>query len=143
MLVGALSALPAAVRAQNAVPARVSIILATELPGVIDPRIADIPALRRPPFDRYSSMTLLSSPEVRLQPGQPQVVDLPNGRRLRLELQERTEEGRYRLQVSVNRPGEQDYLPAMRFVAAPGSPIFIAGQSFQAGTLVIGIQLAR
>ena len=86
-------------------------------------------------------MALLSSPRIRLRVGEPEEVELPNGRRVRLVLREVTSAGRFRLQVSINRPGQQDYLPEMSVVASPGDPFFIAGQSFQAGTLVIGIRL--
>lgn len=129
--------------ANEAVSGEILIVLASSLPGLIDPRIADVPALRRPPFDSYGSMALLSSPSVRFRVGQAEEIALPNGRRMRLVLREITPEGRYRLQISINRPGQQDYLPAMTAVTSPGDPVFIAGQSFQAGTLVIGIRLGE
>jgi len=62
---------------------------------------------------------------------------------MRLVLREITGNGRFRLQVSVNRPGERDYLPEVNVLTSPGDPFFIAGQSFQAGTLVIGVRLGR
>jgi len=129
--------------ASRTVAGEVLIVLATELPGVIDPRLAHVPALRRPPFDSYRTMALLSSPRINLRVGQQQVVELPNGRRIRVRLREVTPDGRFRIQVSINRPGQQDYLPEMTAVAAPGDPFFIAGQAHAAGTLVIGIRLGE
>lgn len=129
--------------ASGPVPAQVLIVLASNVPGVRDPRLADVPALRRPPFDSYESMALLSSPTIELRVGEPREVPLPNGRRIRIVLLEITSEGRYRLQVSINRPGQQDYLPELNVVASPGDPFFVAGQSYQAGTLVIGFRLGQ
>jgi hypothetical protein len=105
--------------------------------------LADLPALRRPPFDRYRSMELLSSPRITLRPGQPEEIPLPNGRRIRIVLRDITPEGRLRLQVSINRPGQHDYLPEMSVVASPGDPFFVAGQSYRSGTLVIGFRLGH
>ena len=146
--VGVVGAFGATAQAQErgasaAVPGEVLIVLATEADGVVDPRLQRVPALRAAPFDRYRSMALLSSPRVRLALNQPEVIELPNGRSLRLVLLEITSEGRYRVQISLNRPGQRDYLPGMSAVASPGSPVFIAGQSFREGTLVIGIRLDR
>lgn len=126
-----------------AVPAQVLIVLASNTPGVRDPRLANVPALRQPPFDTYASMALLSSPNIELRIGEAHEVPLPNGRRVRIVLREVTPEGRFRLQVSINRPGQQDYLPELNVVASPGDPFFVAGQSYQAGTLVIGFRLGQ
>ncbi len=141
-----LAQAPAAARrgAQpEAVPAEVLIVLAMQTGGARDPRLADVPALRRPPFDSYHSMALLSSPRITLRPGEPQEIPLPNGRRVRIVLRDVTPEGRFRLQVSINRPGQQDYLPELNVVASPGDPFFVAGQSYREGTLVIGFRLGH
>lgn len=137
---------PAAARHASepgAVPAEVLIVLAANAAGARDPRLANVPALRRPPFDSYRSMALLSSPHITLRPGQPQEIPLPNGRRVRIVLRDVTPEGRFRLQVSINRPGQQDYLPELNVVASPGDPFFVAGQSYREGTLVIGFRLGE
>ncbi|MCA9608843.1 MAG: hypothetical protein KC619_24735 [Myxococcales bacterium] len=121
----------------------VLIVLARREEGPIDPRLAQVPALRRSPFDAFRSMQLLSSPQLHLRVGAPETIELPNGRHVRLVLRGITAEGRYRLQVSINRPGQQDYLPELDVVASPGDPVFIAGQTYQNGTLVIGIRLGQ
>lgn len=132
----------AAAQAPREVPAQVLIVLATEGGArAIDPRLANVPALRQPPFDSYASLSLLGSPRIELRVGRAAEVPLPNGRNIRIVLREVTADGRYRLQVSINRPGERDYLPEMSVVASPGDPFFVAGQSFREGTLVIGIRL--
>lgn len=145
LVVGSALAQPRRGRARatrtGPVHGEVLIVLASEAAGTIDPRLAQVRALRRPPFDSYRSMALLSSPRLALRVGHAETVRLPNGRHVRLLLREITEEGRYRVQVEVNRPGQHDYLPQLNVVASPGDPFFIAGQSFRDGTLVIGIRL--
>jgi hypothetical protein len=138
-----LAATAAAQPAQRrTVPAQVLIVLAAE-DGArhVDPALANVPALRQPPFDTYRSLRLLESPEIELRVGRPHEIPLPNGRRVRIVLREITSDGRFRFQISINRPGEQDYLPELSVVASPGDPFFVAGQSYQQGTLVIGFRL--
>jgi len=122
---------------------QILIVLASRQAGPVDPRLANVPALRRSPFDVFQSMELLESPRVSLEVGDEQIVELPNGRRLRLVLRQITDEGRFRMQLSINRPGQRDYLPELDVVASPGDPVFIAGQSYRNGTLVIGIRLGQ
>lgn len=139
----ALSLIAAPAHAQRAVRAEVLIVLASSSGDSIDRRLRDVPALRQPPFNSYSAMEVLSSPTVELRVGAAQQVELPNGRHIRIVLREITPQGRYRLQVSINRPGQQDYLPEMSVLASPGDPFFVAGQSYRDGTLVIGIRLGQ
>lgn len=142
LLVSLIGAQASAQPSRGPVPAEVLIVLATaEGPRAVDPRLANVPALRQPPFDTYRSLTLLSSPQIELRIGRPTEVPLPNGRRVRIVLREIASDGRYRFQVSINRPGQQDYLPELSVVAAPGDPFFVAGQSYREGTLVIGFRL--
>jgi hypothetical protein len=128
-------------RAQGPVRAEIFIVLAKEQPGTIDPALATMAALQRPPFNAFRSMQVLARPRLQLTPGRDQQLDLPNGRKLRITLQQVMPDGRFRVRVSINRPNEADYLPLLQVVAAPGDPFFVAGQGHQGGTLVIGIQL--
>ena len=136
MLVAARSA-----EAQRATPGEVVVVLAKEAPGTIAPELAELTALRRPPFDSFRSMEVLERRALSLRVGTPAEVVLPNGRKLRIELQRIGPDGRFRVKVSIQREGEQDYLPLLQVVASPGDPFFVAGQSHQGGTLVIGIRL--
>lgn len=129
-----------AASAQTSIPAEVLIVLAKQDPGTVDAELSQVPALRRAPFNAFRSMRVLSRPRVTLRVGTPTDVELPNGRRLRLNLQQVGSDGRYRIEVSINRPEQNDYLPLLRVVASPGDPFFVAGQSHQGGTLVIGIR---
>jgi hypothetical protein len=133
---------PIAAEAQGRpVRAEVLIVLAKEEAGSVDAELAEIPALRRPPFNAFRTMRVLSRPRFELTAGHDTDVRLPNGRRLRIQLQRVMPDGRYQMRVSINRPDENDYLPLLQVVAAPGDPFFVAGQGHEGGTLVIGIRV--
>ena len=138
----AFSLWPVAARAQAAqVPAEVLIVLGSTVGSGSDPQLDKLEALRKPPFDSFTKKTLLQRHEVKLEAGSPSELDLPNGRKLRLSLLERLKDGRLRVSVSINRPGQRDYLPLMTVAAAPGDPFFVAGQKHEGGTLIIGVRV--
>ncbi len=139
--VASVTGAPRAAVAQAPVRAEVLIVLAKEEPGTVDRELADIPALRRPPFNAFRTMRVLSRPRLELTPGRDVDVRLPNGRQLRIQLQRVMPDGRYQVRVSINRPQERDYLPLLQVVAAAGDPFFVAGQGHDGGTLVIGVRL--
>lgn len=121
------------------VPAEVLVVLAKEEPGEIDPQLKKLTALRRPPFNAFRSMKILSRPKLTLTPGKDAVVSLPNGRRVKLTLLRVMPDGRYKVRAAINRPNKSDYLPLLQVVASAGDPFFVAGQSYQGGTLVVGV----
>jgi hypothetical protein len=121
------------------VPAEVLVILAKEEAGQIDPQLAKMTALRRPPFNSFRSMKILSRPKLKLTPGKDALVSLPNGRRMKLTLLRVMPDGRYKVKAAINRPDKSDYLPLLQVVASPGDPFFVAGQTYQGGTLVVGV----
>jgi len=123
----------------SAVPAEVLVVLAKEEPGEIDPQLKKLTALRRPPFNSFRSMKILSRPKLDLVPGKDALVSLPNGRRVKLTLLRVMPDGRYKVKAAINRPDKSDYLPLLQVVASPGDPFFVAGQTYQGGTLVIGV----
>lgn len=125
--------------ATGGVPAEVLVVLAKEEAGSIDPELKKLTALRRPPFNSFRSMQILSKPKVKLVPGRDAVVSLPNGRRLKLALLQVMPDGRYKMKVSINRPEKADYLPLLQVVASAGDPFFVAGQTYKGGTLVVGV----
>jgi len=96
-------------------------------------------ALRRPPFNSFRSMKILSRPKLKLTPGKDALVSLPNGRRMKLTLLRVMPDGRYKVKAAINRPDKSDYLPLLQVVASPGDPFFVAGQTYQGGTLVVGV----
>ena len=123
----------------SSVPAEVLVILAKEEAGKIDPQLAKMTALRRPPFNSFRSMKILSRPKFKLTPGKDALVSLPNGRRMKLTLLRVMPDGRYKVKAAINRPDKSDYLPLLQVVASPGDPFFVAGQTYQGGTLVVGV----
>jgi hypothetical protein len=121
------------------VPAEVLVVLAKEEPGEIDPQLKKMTALRRPPFNSFRSMKILSRPKLTLTPGKDALVSLPNGRRMKLTLLRVMPDGRYKVKAAINRPDKSDYLPLLQVVASAGDPFFVAGQTYQGGTLVVGV----
>ncbi|HEX6242789.1 MAG TPA: hypothetical protein VFZ61_17875 [Polyangiales bacterium] len=124
-------------------PASVLIILGSNQGAGSDAALAKLEALRKPPFDSFPKKQLLKRVDVQLSQGKEAEVELPNGRKLRLSLLERAPDGRFRVAVSINRPGKQDYLPLMTVVAAAGDPFFVAGQRHEGGTLIIGVSVGK
>jgi hypothetical protein len=137
-----LLALPAFAAAEQTLTGEVMVILAKAEPGAFDPKLAKLPALRKPPFDGYQSMTLLSSADVRLRDEAATFTELPKGRKLMLKLLGRTADGRQRVEVSINKPGKRDYLPLLTILASR-QPFFVAGQNYRGGTLIIGVRVNR
>ena len=127
--------------AQKTVPTEVLVVLAKEEAGTIDKQLLTLPALRRAPFNAFRSMKILSRPILNLKKGKDAVIDLPNGRRVKLTLMRVMPDGRYRMKISINRPSKTDYLPLLQVIASPGDPFFVAGQAHNGGTLVIGIRV--
>jgi hypothetical protein len=123
----------------TSVPAEVLVILAKEEAGTVDPKLAKMTALRRPPFNSFRSMKILSRPKLQLTPGKDALVSLPNGRRMKLSLLRVMPDGRYKVKAAINRPDKSDYLPLLQVVASAGDPFFVAGQTYQGGTLVVGV----
>jgi hypothetical protein len=121
------------------VPAEVLVVLAKEEPGEIDPQLKKLTALRRPPFNSFRSMQILSRPKLTLTPGKDALVSLPNGRRVKLTLLRVMPDGRYKVKAAINRPDKSDYLPLLQVVASAGDPFFVAGQTYRGGTLVVGV----
>jgi hypothetical protein len=136
-------AAPPAPTGATSVTAQVVVILAREVTGAIDPRLAGLSALREPPFSAFHSMDIWSEHSLTLTQGVPVTVDLPNGRVIQLVLEEVTADGRNHVRVSINRREQSDYLPVLEVAAPPGDPFFVAGQNFMGGMLVIGVSLGR
>jgi hypothetical protein len=126
-------------QAESPVKGEVLVILAKEAAGEFDPKLKKLPALQKPPFSSFKSMTVLSESAIELTAERATTISLPNGRTLQLTLLERMADGRHKVQVSINRPGKQD---ALLTIVASNEPFFVAGQSLEGGTLVIGVRIA-
>jgi hypothetical protein len=135
----ALAQEPAAAKA----PGEVLVILASEAEGPVDASLSSVKALKEPPFNAFKSMKILSRAALTLVEGEAYEIDLPNGRKLRVTLRDRRRDGRFKVQVSINRPNQTDYLPLLEVIASPGEPFFVAGQKYQGGTLVVGVRVGE
>jgi hypothetical protein len=135
------SLLPAGVSQQPVPPAaavqlEVTVIHATNDPdGGVDPRIGKVPNL-----GNYKSYKLLSRSSVAIKMGSSSTTTLPNQRTLQLSLKD-VKGNQFIIDTSINQPGGTAFLPLLEVRAAVDVPVFIAGQTYQNGMLIIGIKV--
>lgn len=134
---------PCVAWADGPLSGEVLVLLASTSEGPIDPSLSKLRALKHPPFDAFKSMKILSRSGVSLVTDQAVEVALPNGRKVHLTLLQRLPDGRAKVQVSINRPNQKDYLPLLQVIASAGEPFFVAGQKYEGGTLVIGVRVGE
>lgn len=143
-LLAAACWLPAVAAAQGSkdISGEVLIVLAKEDAGEVDGALATMPALRRPPFNAFLSMKVLSRPKVRLRAGRSSAeVALPNGYRLQLQIEKVTPDGKFQVKAALRKAGENRDSLLLTVLASPGDPFFVAGQHYQDGTLIVGVIL--
>jgi hypothetical protein len=133
----------AAPAAATTTPGEVLVILAGDEEGPIDPDLSTVRALQVKPFNGYKSFKILAREGLKLLPGQAEEIALPASRKLRITLLERRKDGRFKVQVSINRPNKTDYLPLLEVAAKPGERFFVAGQKYQGGTILIGVRVGE
>lgn len=139
-LAALLSSSPPASAQAPATQAEVLVILAKN-EGPVDAELKKIEALQKPPFNTFKSMKVLKKHRIAVAKGKPVDVELPNGRKLQLHMVEALADGRFKIKVAINKPKKKDYLPLLQVIASPAEPFFIAGQSYQGGTMIIGVQV--
>jgi len=127
----------------RATPGEVLVILAGDEEGPIDPDLSSVKALQVKPFNGYKSFKILSRSGLSLVPNQAEEIALPAARKLRITLLERRKDGRFKVQVSINRPNKADYLPLLEVAVQPGERFFVAGQKYQGGTILIGVRVVE
>ena len=128
---------PAPPPAPVAVDAEVTVIHASNNSDAgIDPRIGKIPNL-----GSYKSYQLLSQSNMTIKKA-PTTTTLPNGRILQISLKD-VKDKQYIIDTSINQPGGTAFLPLLEVRASVGVPVFIAGQSYQGGMLIIAIKIAK
>jgi len=128
-----------------AVDAEVTLIHASnDADGGIDPRIGKLPNL-----GNYKSYRLLSRANVSLKKAVPTTTTLPNGRILQIILKD-VKDHQFIIDTSINQPasgrdgggpGGTAFLPLLEVRASVDVPVFIAGQTYQAGMLIIAIKI--
>ena len=109
----------------------------------IDPKLRDLPQLTRDePFIRYNVYKQLDDKVVPLETGKPAPYDIVNGRTLQitlLDVSQDKNEARYHVRAEINEPGKKAYLRLLEVTASANQPFFVAGQSYQGGTLFLEI----
>jgi hypothetical protein len=127
--------------AQRAYSAEVLVLHATNAKKGIDPRIGDMPELKKIPFSSYDSYELLQKVKLPLKKDEPKTFDLPNGRVLQTKLLEVLADGSVRLSASINQPGGKTFLPLLEVKAKVGQAFIVAGQSYKGGILVLVVRV--
>lgn len=126
---------PAPAPAPAAVDAEVTLIHASNnVDAGIDPRIGKLPNI-----GSYKSYQLLSQSNMTIKKA-PTTTTLPNGRILQISLKD-VKDKQYIIDTSINQPGGTAFLPLLEVRASVGVPVFIAGQSYQGGMLIIAIKI--
>jgi hypothetical protein len=127
--------------AQRTFSAEVLVLHATNAKKGIDPRIGDMPELKKIPFSSYDSYELLQKVKLPLKKDEPKTFDLPNGRVLQTKLVEVLPDGSVRLSASINQPGGKTFLPLLEVKAKVGQAFIVAGQSYKGGILVLVVRV--
>ena len=141
LLVGLLAICAAEVARASDVPVKgeVRVILAKEAAGEYDPKLKQIAALSKPPFNAFKSMKVLATNAIELTGDKTVTVALPNGSTLQIKLLEHMADGRNKVQWSIETPGKKGTQATMN--ASPSEPFFIGGPSHDGGTLVLIVQI--
>jgi hypothetical protein len=128
--------------AAASVNAEVMVMHATQVPGPgsIDEKIGNLPQLRKPPFSSYNTYRLLDKRSIGLKKGTPGAHQLPNARTMQVSLND-VKDGRFHVSASISQPDGKAFLKLLEVAAAPNEPFFVAGQTYQGGSLVIAITL--
>ncbi|HEX4336501.1 MAG TPA: hypothetical protein VH062_11345 [Polyangiaceae bacterium] len=134
-------AAPAPSAAPRAYSTEVLVLHATNTKKGIDPRIGDMPELKKIPFSSYDSYELLQRVRLPLKKDEPKTFDLPNGRVLQTKLVEVLPDGSVRLSASINQPGGKTFLPLLEVKAKVGQAFIVAGQSYKGGILVLVVHV--
>ncbi len=121
----------------------VMVLHATNKKKGIDPRIGNMPELKKPPFSSYDSYELLT--KTRLPLGkEDRNLRLPNGRVLRTKLLEVLPDKEHvRLSASINQPKGKTFLPLLEVKAKVGQAFIVAGQRHKGGILVLVIRVVK
>lgn len=135
----AFAADPAPAAPANATNTEIMVMHATQEPaGSIDARIGTMPQLTKPPFSAYNTYKLLDKKTVSVERAKSTAYLLPNGRTLDIRVEPLANKS-YRVVASISRPEGGAYLKLLEVTAPPNEPFFVAGQTYNKGSLVVAI----
>jgi hypothetical protein len=125
------------------VNADVMVLLATQVVGrgSVDPAIGNLPQLHKPPLSAFNSYHLLDKRTLALQMGRSGTYTMPNGRVLQVTFVEPTPDHGFRVRAAINQPGGNAYLKLLELTPKANEPFFVAGQTFNGGTIILAITL--
>jgi hypothetical protein len=123
--------------------AEVVVLHATNSGKGIDPRIGQMPELRKPPFSAYDTYVLLERARLPLVKGNSTQLPLPNGWVLETQLGERVSADEVRFSAAVTKPNGKEFLPLLKVKARIGQRFVVAGQSHKKGILVLVVRPVR
>lgn len=121
----------------------VMVLHATNSGKGIDKRVGDMPELKKPPFSAYDTYRLLAKKQLPLEKGSPKTYRLPNGRTLKTELKEQPGPDTFKISASINQPKGKAFLPLLEVRAGLGQSFIVAGQTYQAGILVLVLKVIK
>ena len=129
-----------ATQATSSTPTEIMVMHAsqTQAPS-IDPRIGHLPQLSKPPFSSYNTYKLLDRKTLAVERSKPTLYALPNGRTLQVAVEPAGNV--YKVTASISQAKGGSYLKLLEISAPKGEPFFVAGQSYDGGTLVIAITI--
>lgn len=141
------SAPPAPSPVVSAVDAEILILHANNSGRGIDPKVRDLPQLKKPPFSSYNSYRVLGQSRVSLPLGRPIDTQLPNNGTFRISFKEALAPARFKLATTILQPDGKPFLPLLE-VALPYNEFFFVGaQSYtdnkQEGKLVLAVRLLK
>jgi hypothetical protein len=138
---GSASASASAARVN--VTAEIMVLHASNTGGGIDPKIRDLPQLKKPPFSSYNTYRVLSESKVSLGGGKLVDAPLPNGGTVKLALREAIGANRFKLAMTILQPNGQTFLPLLEVTIPHNDPFFVGAQSYREGKLVLAIKLVK
>jgi hypothetical protein len=131
------------VAASDAVSCTARAILGEQKPGGVDKRLKLLAKqFSKPPFSAYESLRLLEAKELTIAQAATQKTLLPTKKVLKLQFKEKLlvkGKVRLRMHLSITPPKAKAFLPGTLFTIADGGTLLVAGDSYQGGTLIVGI----
>jgi hypothetical protein len=115
--------------------------------GHIDPQVSKLPQLTQPPFSAYNTYILLDKKTLPLDQAKPAdpwkgkpmaTYSLVNGKTLEVALLDSLPGNRFQMGAAIGQGVQPDLI---KYNAPANDPVFIAGQSYNGGILVVGITL--
>jgi hypothetical protein len=131
----------------TAVDAEILILHANNSGRGIDPKVRDLPQLKKPPFSSYNSYQVLGQSRVALPLGKQVDTPLPNNGTFRLSFKEALAPARFKLAATILQPDGKPFLPMLEVSLPYNEFFFVGAQSYtdnkQEGKLAVRLLKER